>query len=86
MFELKGNLTKEDYFEKTKGIRKMPRHLKYTLFNEDKIKDLRKHKDFFLVFFISEDIKKTANKLMKKKLYREAIKYYSQVKYLFLSI
>jgi len=33
MFELKGNLTEEDYFDKTKIIRKMPRHLKYTLFN-----------------------------------------------------
>jgi hypothetical protein len=67
--------------EKTKCLRAMPRHLKYTLFNNEneKIKNLRKSKDLFLVFYISGDIKKHASRLIKKKQFREAIDLYSEV-------
>ena len=76
MFFLRGSLTQEEWLEKTKKIRKFPRHLKYTLFyqNQDKLKEVHKA-EFPRVFFIYDDIKQKGIRLYNRKKYREALEH-----------
>ena len=76
MFFLRGSLTQEEWIEKTKKIRKYPRHLKYTLFyqNQEKLKEVHKG-EFPRVFFIYDDIKQKGIRLYNRKKYREALEH-----------
>ena len=76
LFFLRGNLTQEEWIEKTRKIRKYPRHLKYTLFyqNQDKLKEVHKA-EFPRVFFIYDDIKQKGIRLYNRKKYREALEH-----------
>ena len=76
MFFLRGNLTQEEWIEKTRKIRKYPRHLKYTLFyqNQEKLKEVHKA-EFPRVFFIYDDIKQKGIRLYNRKKYREALEH-----------
>ena len=76
MFFLRGSLTQEEWIEKTKKMRKYPRHLKYTLFyqNQEKLKEVHKA-EFPRVFFIYDDIKQKGIRLYNRKKYREALEH-----------
>ena len=76
LFFLRGSLTQEEWLEKTKKIRKFPRHLKYTLFyqNQEKLKEVHKA-EFPRVFFIYDDIKQKGIRLYNRKKYREALEH-----------
>ena len=76
MFFLRGGLSQQEWLEKTKKIRKYPRHLKYTLFyqNQEKLKEVHKA-EFPRVFFIYDDIKQKGIRLYNRKKYREAIEH-----------
>ena len=76
LFFLRGNLTQEEWIEKTKKIRKYPRHLKYTLFyqNQEKLKEVHKA-EFPRIFFIYDDIKQKGIRLYNRKKYREALEH-----------
>ena len=76
MFFLRGGLSQEEWIEKTKIIRKYPRHLKYTLFyqNQEKLKEVHKA-EFPRVFFIYDDIKQKGIRLYNRKKYREALEH-----------
>jgi hypothetical protein len=76
MFFLRGGLSQEEWIEKTKKMRKYPRHLKYTLFyqNQDKLKEVHKA-EFPRVFFIYDDIKQKGIRLYNRKKYREALEH-----------
>ena len=76
LFFLRGSLTQEEWIEKTRKIRKYPRHLKYTLFyqNQDKLKEVHKA-EFPRVFFIYDDIKQKGIRLYNRKKYREALEH-----------
>ncbi len=53
----------------------MPYHLKYTLFQSEEIKALRK-KDFAFLYFKFDELKEKGNKMYKRGKIREAIDYY----------
>ena len=76
LFFLRGGLSQEEWIEKTKKIRKYPRHLKYTLFyqNQEKLKEVHKA-EFPRVFFIYDDIKQKGIRLYNRKKYREALEH-----------
>ena len=76
IFFLRGNLSQEEWIEKTKKLRKYPRHLKYTLFyqNQEKLKEVHKA-EFPRVFFIYDDIKQKGIRLYNRKKYREALEH-----------
>ena len=76
MFFLRGGLSQEEWIEKTRKIRKYPRHLKYTLFyqNQEKLKEVHKA-EFPRVFFIYDDIKQKGIRLYNRKKYREALEH-----------
>jgi tetratricopeptide (TPR) repeat protein len=70
-------LSEEDFYEKTEKIRKMPRHKKYTIFNQRDEKLQKIHeKEFPVVFFAYDDIKEKGNRLYKRGKFREAIQHY----------
>ena len=77
MFFLRGSLSQEEWLEKTRKIRKYPRHLKYTLFyqNQEKLKEVHKA-EFPRVFFIYDDIKQKGIRLYNRKKYREALEHF----------
>ena len=76
LFDLRGNLSNEEYLEQTKTFRNYPRHMKYSLFNNDeKITKLRT-KEFPIIYFVYDEMKDKGNKLYKKRKYRESIDYY----------
>ena len=76
LFFLRGGLSQEEWLEKTKRIRKLPRHLKYTLFYQNQKKLIDVHKaEFPRVFFIYDDIKQKGIRLYNRKKYREAIEH-----------
>ena len=77
MFFLRGSLSQEEWIEKTRKIRKYPRHLKYTLFyqNQEKLKEVHKA-EFPRVFFIYDDIKQKGIRLYNRKKYREALEHF----------
>jgi tetratricopeptide (TPR) repeat protein len=73
-----GLLTENEFLEKTSNLSKMPRHKKYTLFNQrdEKLQKLHE-KEFPVVFFAFDDIKEKANRLYKRGKFRDAIQHYS---------
>ena len=76
MFFLRGGLSQQEWIEKTKKIRKFPRHLKYTLFYQAQEKLQEVHKaEFPRVFFIYDDIKQKGIRFYNRKKYREAIEH-----------
>ena len=75
LFELRGNLNKPKYIEKTEKIRNYPKHLKYSLFCNEKIREIRKN-DFSMISSLFEEIKKSGNKMYKNKQFRESIDNY----------
>lgn len=79
-FEFRGELDKTDFAENTKILRSYPRHLKYTLFANDKIKHFRL-KDFSFVYYFYEELKKKGNRLYKRGKFRESIDLYIEVNF-----
>jgi hypothetical protein len=77
LFIIPGELEGEEFLEKTKKLRAMPRHLKQTLFfqNHEKLQ-LAHEKEFPVVFFMYDDLKEKGNRLFKKGKFREAIEHY----------
>ena len=74
LFFLRGGLSDEEFLEKTEKIRKMPRHLKYTIFyqNKDTLKDI--HKEIFpKVFFLYDEIKQKGIRYYNRKKFRECL-------------
>jgi len=80
MFDLRGLLNEKEFLEKTKKLRSYPRHLLYTLFNQndEKLNKVRE-KEFPLVFFIYDDIKIKGNKFYRKGKTKEALDHYFYV-------
>ena len=77
LFLLSGGLEHEEFIEKSKRLRKMPRHLRYTLFFQSQEKLQKVHeKEFPVVFFMYDDLKEKGNRLFQKQKYREAIEHY----------
>lgn len=77
IFEIKGTVSKEEFNLKTKNIKKMPRHLKYTLFTQDERIKIIRTKEFPIAYFIYDEVKDKGNKLFKQKKYRESLNYYN---------
>ena len=75
LFELRGNLNKALYMEKTEKIKNYPKHLKYTLFCNEKIRNIRK-KEFCIIMILFDEIKRNGNKMYKNKQFRESIDSY----------
>ena len=76
LFFLRGGLSDEEWIEKTKQIRSLPRHLKYTIFYQHQ-KELREvHKyEFPKVFFIYDEIRQKGIRYYNRKKYRETLEY-----------
>lgn len=75
---MKGLLSEEEFILQTEKLSKMPRHKKYTIFNQRDEKLQRLHqKEFPVVFFAYDDIKEKANRLHKRGKFRDAIQHYS---------
>jgi len=75
---LRGLSSEEEFYEKTQKLRQIPRHKKYTLFNQRDEKLQKIHeKEFPVVFFAYDDIKEKGNRLFKRGKFREAIQHYS---------
>ena len=76
IFFMRGSLTTEEWLKKTEKLRKYPRHMKYTLFYQAQEKLQKVHEaEFPRVFFIYDDIKQKANRLYKRKKYKECIEH-----------
>ena len=74
IFLLRGGLSKKEWLEKTKNIRKYPQHLKNTLFFQSQAKLQEIHKQSFSkVYQIYTLIKKRGNDLYKNRQYRECL-------------
>lgn len=73
-------MSKTDFADSTKQLRNFPKHLKYTLFANDKIKQFRQ-KDFSFVYFFYEELKKKGNRMYKKNKFRESIDFYIEVNF-----
>ena len=74
LFFLRGGLNDNEFLEKTEKIRKMPRHLKYTIFyqNKDELKQI--HKEIFpKVFFLYDEIKQKGIRYYNRKKFRECL-------------
>jgi hypothetical protein len=78
LFELRGNLNKGEFTQKTNKLRNMSKHLKNSLFCNEKIREVRK-RDFSMVSSLFNEMKKTGNKFYKSKNYREALDNYFYV-------
>jgi hypothetical protein len=77
LFVMPGGLEQEEFLEKTKKLRAMPRHLKQTLFFQAQEKLQMAHeKEFPVIFFMYDDLKEKGNRLFKKGKFREAIEHY----------
>ena len=78
LFFLKGDLDSDQWLEKTKEIRNLPRYLKYTLFYQDK-KELQEiHKlEFPKIFFIFDELKQKGIRYYNRLKYREALEYFN---------
>ena len=71
-------LSEEEFFLKTEKLRRIPRHKKYTLFNQRDEKLQKIHeKEFPVVFFAYDDIKEKGNRFFKRGKFREAVQHYS---------
>ena len=76
LFLLRGNLEPEEWLKKTEKLRSYPRYLRNTLFYQAQEKLQKVHeKEFPMVFFIYDDIKQKANRLFRRKKYKEAIEH-----------
>ena len=76
LFFLRGGLTDEQWIEKTKKIRSLPRHLKYTLFYQHQFELQEVHKyEFPKVFFIYDEIRQKGIRYYNRKKYRETLEY-----------
>ena len=74
LFLLRGGLSKNEWFEKTKNIRKYPLYLKNTLFFQSQIKLKEIHnQNFDKIYQIYTNIRKRGIHLYKNKKYRECI-------------
>jgi len=78
LFLLRGGLNKNDWIEKTKNIRRYPRHLKNTLFfqSQTKLQDIHKQ-SFPKIYQIYTNIKNAGMSLYKSKKYRESLEYFN---------
>jgi tetratricopeptide (TPR) repeat protein len=78
LFMMKGALEHDEFLEKTKIIRAMPRHRKYSLFVQHQ-QNLKKvhEKEFPMVFFVYDDIKGKGDRLYKRKKFRESVEHYT---------
>ena len=76
LFFLRGGLSDEEWIEKTKKIRSLPRHLKYTLFyqHQKELKEVHKF-EFPRVFFIYDEIRQKGIRYYNRKKYRETLEY-----------
>ena len=76
LFFLRGGLTDEQWIEKTKKIRSLPRHLKYTLFyqHQEELQGVHKF-EFPKVFFIYDEIRQKGIRYYNRKKYRETLEY-----------
>jgi hypothetical protein len=78
MFLMRGGIDEDEFLEKTKTIRQLPRHMKYTLFFQNQEKLAKVHQaEFPRVFFIYDDVKEKGNRMYRRKKYREAIENYT---------
>ena len=78
LFFLKGGLSEEEWLQRTKKVRSLPRHLKYTLFyqNQQHEELLKIHKyEFPKVFFIYDELKQKGIRYYNRNKYREALEY-----------
>ena len=75
IFDFKGEMSKAEFMNKTEKIRKLPYHLKYTLFSTEEIKKLRQ-KEFAFIYFHFDEMKEKGNKMYKRGKFREAIDFY----------
>jgi tetratricopeptide (TPR) repeat protein len=75
IFDFKGEMSKEEFNSKTKKIRQYPYHLKYTLFQSEELKMLRR-KEFAFLFFKFDELKEKGNKMYKRGKFRESIDFY----------
>ena len=69
IFLYRGGISKEEWLNKTKNIRKMPKHLKNTLFLEKNLRNEKFEKNY--KYFC--EIKQNVNFLYKSKKYRECL-------------
>ena len=78
LFLLKGNLDEEEWNEKTKIIRNLPRHLKYTLFyqNQKELENIHKL-HFPKVFFMFDELKQKGLRYYYRRKFREALEYFN---------
>ena len=76
LFFLRGGLSDEEWIEKTKKIRSLPRHLKYTIFYQQQKELQEVHKfEFPKVFFIYDEIRQKGIRYYNRKKYREALEF-----------
>ena len=76
LFFLRGGLSDKEWIEKTKEIRSLPRHLKYTLFYQHQSELQGVHKfEFPKVFFIYDEIRQKGIRYYNRKKYRECLEY-----------
>lgn len=68
-----------EFLNNTRKIRKIPKHLKYTLFVNEEIKSIRKRNDFCFISHKFSEYKEKGNKFYKKKKFREAVDSYIEV-------
>jgi hypothetical protein len=79
IFDNHGDMNELEFFNNTRKIRKIQKHLKYTLFANDEIKNIRKKNDFCFIAHKFSEYKEKGNKLYKKRKFREAIESYIDV-------
>ena len=78
IFLLRGSLSKNEWLEKSKNIRKYPKHLKYTLFyqSQPKIQEIHKQ-SFSKVYQVYTMIKKIGYNLYKNKQFNECLDHFN---------
>ena len=78
LFFLKGNLEEDEWKEKTKKIRSLPRHLKYTLFyqNQKELEEIHKLQ-FPKIFFMYDELKQKGIRYYNRGKFREALEYFN---------
>lgn len=79
IFDLKGQLSRSEFEEKTKMLRSYPKHLLYTLFiRDEKYKQVRQ-REFPIIFFLYDDIKQNGGKFYRKGKFQLAFDNYCYV-------
>ena len=78
LFFLKGNLDEDEWKEKTKTIRGLSRHLKYTLFyqNQKELEEIHKL-HFPKIFFMFDELKQKGIRYYNRRKFREALEYFN---------